>query len=266
MKTKNYTEANRKAWNEVMPIHRKHRKVDYDALFSTSGASVLDELVTGKVLDIGIEGRNIAHYCCNNGVELLSLVNLGGRCGTGFDISDAAVEEARGFAERAGIAAEFVRTDLYDLRPGEYRGFDFVYFSIGGLCWLPDLGKVFEIVAESMVEGGDLLIYDMHPFLNMLACPGEPEYDDPLRVVYSYFKSDPWVSSDGIDYIGGTRYEGETHYDWSHTLSEIFNAASDAGLNLRSFDEHRHDISNLFEHLDSAKGNIPLCYMAHFRK
>ncbi len=229
MKLKEYTAANRKAWNEVMPVHRKHRKIDYDEFFSESGASVLDDLVTAKIRTIGIEGRNVAHYCCNNGVELLSLVNLGGHKGTGFDISDAAIQEARSFADNAGIAAEFIRTDLYDLEPGQYRGFDFVFFTIGGLCWLPDLSKIFEIVAESMEEGGDLLIYDMHPFLNMLAFPDEELFKDPYRVEYSYFKQDPWVSSDGIDYIGGTRYDGETHYDWSHSLSDLLNAAIGAG-------------------------------------
>jgi hypothetical protein len=41
---KRYTEANRAAWNEVMPIHQRAAKEKWDRSFSQPGFVCLDDL------------------------------------------------------------------------------------------------------------------------------------------------------------------------------------------------------------------------------
>ena len=92
---KKYSEANRTAWNEAAPIHRKTRPVDLNEFFSKPGASLLDPVETGILKSFGLDGKTVAQLCCNNGRDLISIVNIGAKSGTGFDISDGFIEEAR---------------------------------------------------------------------------------------------------------------------------------------------------------------------------
>jgi len=110
--------------------------------------------------------------------------------------------------------------------------------------------------------GGILVIYESHPINDMLACEGDKELepDNPFKPVYSYFKDDPWIENDGIDYIGKTIYKSKTTYCFHHKLSDIFNAVIKGGIAITEFTEYPHDISNGFEHIQDKK-IFPLCYI-----
>jgi SAM-dependent methyltransferase len=267
MDIKKYTEANREAWNEVAPLHRKARKTDLKEGFRDTGFSVLDEFETRKLKELGIEGKRIAQLCCNNGQETLSLVNLGAVSAVGFDISDAAIEEAIELAEISGLNCSFVRTDVYDIGVEHNEAFDLVYITIGSLYWLPDLERFFEIVSRILTEDGVLMIYDSHPFLNMYETPGDPAYDpgNPLKVVYPYFKKDPWTDTSGLDYLGGTQYYGKKNYGFPHTLSAVFNAIIRSGIQIVELTEYPHDVSVCYKHLEP-RGDLPLSYILIGRK
>ena len=72
-----YTEANRDAWNEVMPKHQKAAKERWDEAFMQPSFVCLDDVELDLLERVGIHDKAVAHLCCNNGVELLSLKNLG---------------------------------------------------------------------------------------------------------------------------------------------------------------------------------------------
>ncbi len=257
-----YTEANRIAWNEVVPYHRKNRPDNLHADFARPGHSTLDAIITPKLLEIGLEGKRVAQICCNNGREVISMVNLGAREGIGFDISDDFIAEANELRDIAGANCRFVRTDALDIQPSDWEPFDLVYFSIGALCWLPDLDRVFAIAAELLAPGGLLVIYESHPLPHMLAHPDEEEYvpDHPRELVNPYFRDEPLVYNDSLDYYGGEDYEASTMYEFIHTLSDILNPIAGNGLVVRSFDEYSHDISNLMAHLEGGPA-LPLSYV-----
>ncbi|HKA55002.1 MAG TPA: class I SAM-dependent methyltransferase, partial [Candidatus Binatia bacterium] len=146
MERSRYTAANRLAWNEAAPIHRRQRFARLLADFRRPGYGCLDAVETAKLREIGLAGKAVAQLCCNNGQELLSIKNLGaGRC-VGFDISDDFIAQARELAAAGGIACEFVRTDVYDIPPDYHGAFDLVYITIGALCWMPDLAPFFHLV------------------------------------------------------------------------------------------------------------------------
>jgi len=265
--TRKITEANRAAWNEVTPIHQKNRKIDLKAKFAEPGYSYLDPTETAKLQEIGLEGKKVAQLSCNNGREIISVVNLGAAEGVGFDISDEVIREAEELASIAKANCRFVRTDVYDIGEEWHGYFDLVYVTIGALAWLPDLDRYFAVVASILKPGGSLLIYEQHPFGYMMAVPDEPEWDEqnPVKVCFSYFRTEPWVDNTGIDYVGKSQYEAKPSYCYTQKLSDILNPMVRHGMELLEFNEYSHDVSTMFPHLEPL-GLMPLCYLLIGRK
>jgi len=264
-KTKNIKEiiqSNRQAWNQAVLIHQKSRKGSLREAFAKPGYSTLDEIETEALMAIGIQGKSMAQLCCNNGRETLSLVNLGAESAIGFDISDEAIKEAKNLRQISGLNCKFVRANVYDIGEEYFDQFDLVYISIGALCWLPDLGRFFALVSALLKPGGQLFIYEAHPVMNMIAEKDEPEFDPktPFNVCCSYFKKEPWVTTDGMDYIGGTKYNSKPAYSFSQPLSDIFNGIIKNDITIKSFTEYGHDITESFKHLEK-DNKLPMSYI-----
>ncbi|HET7577709.1 MAG TPA: class I SAM-dependent methyltransferase [Bacillales bacterium] len=255
MDYKKYTEANRQAWNEVSPKHEEIKR-EAKKQFLEPGFSCLDETVTTQLQQIGLKGKHVAQICCNDGVETLSLKNLGAASATGFDISDGAIEAARRLADEAKVDCNFVRTDIYEISD-EYNGqFDLAYISVGALSWFPDLESFFQVVRRVLKPGGIMVIYEMHPFLNMLE-----EEDHTFRIRHSYFREEPWAYDDGITYMGNESYESSTAYNFDQKLSDIIGGALHNGFQLKAFREFPHDLSGMFEQMEDRKIQVPLSFM-----
>jgi SAM-dependent methyltransferase len=255
-----YTEANRQAWNEVMPLHQQSARARLDEAFAQPGHVMLDTGTLDALGRIGIQGRDVAQLACNNGTELLSIKNLGARRCVGFDISDLAIEEAQARARLCGIDCEYVRTDVYAI-PAEYdESFDLLYISAGALGWMPDLNRFLMRAAALLRPGGRLLIREIHPLLEML--PGDDQPDlDPLRIIEPYFKAEPYVDYGGLDYVGRTTYTSvRPQYWFVHTLGDIVTGVVEGGLALERMSEHREDISAGHRRQEQAAIAVPLSY------
>ena len=257
---KEYTQANRLAWNEAMPLHQKANGSKWDDAFSSAGFVAMTGVELELLESMNVSGKNIAHLCCNNGVELMSLKNMGAvRC-VGFDIADAAVEEASDRALKFGISCEFVQSDVYDI-PQEYHGeFDIAYISIGCFGWLPDLKQLFRKAASLLGDSGVMFIHESHPFTEMLATD-DLEDADPLRIIEPYFRSEPYEENDGVDYVGNTTYESKTKYWFVWTLSDVVMGLVESGLRITHFSEHPEDISTCHSRNQDAGIEIPLSYI-----
>ncbi|MGE5473973.1 MAG: class I SAM-dependent methyltransferase [Ignavibacteriales bacterium] len=262
MDIKEYTEANREAWNEVIPIHQKSSSRNLKQLFTKKGFTILDEIETTLLKDIGLEGKKVAHLCCNDGRELLSVINIGAESGVGFDISDEAIKEANELKEVSGLNCEFIRTDVYDIDEKYTNSFDLVYISIGAFNWLPDLKRFFSVASRLLKDKGMIFIYEMHPVTNMFPYEKEDISDiaNALKVKYSYFSTEPWVSNNGIDYVGKSTYQAKTKYEFAHTISDVLNSLISNGINIKLFNEYSHDISACFEHIEG-EAKVPLCFV-----
>jgi SAM-dependent methyltransferase len=261
MDNKKIIKSNREAWNQATLVHQKARKNSLKDKFKEKGFSTLDEIATVKLNEISLKDKDVAQLCCNNGRELLSILNMGAKSGVGFDLSDEAVKEAHELTNIAGLKCEFVRTDVYDIGKKYHNRFDLIYISIGALYWLPDLNRFFGIVNKLLRLHGTLLIYEEHPFTYMLGTDSDEEFDpdDPTKLIFSYFRTEPWTDDTGIDYIGKTVYKSKPNYGFTQKFSDIINAIAGNGFIITELLEYRHDISNTFDHL---KNNdiIPLCY------
>ena len=258
-----YVAANRLAWNEVAPRHAASNFADLTAAFARPGYSCLDAVATGILSDIGVAGKAVAHLCCNNGRELLSVKNMrADRC-VGFDVSDAFIAQARALAEAGNLDCTFVRTNVYDIGLEFDAAFGLVLFPVGGITWMPDLAGCLRVAARLLRPGGALFIYDMHPVLEMFDADAT---DSPLSPRYSYFQTAPFVETDGLDYYSREGYDAQPAYSFLHTLSDVFTACLRQGLTIDAFTEYDHDIGTLFGHFLSGTVTPPMSYTLVCRK
>ena len=267
MKTDNYSEKNREAWNEAAIVHRKNRKVDYTVLFKNKNYSMLDTTLLSLLNKISLSGGTVAQLCCNDGRELLSIVNTTGATGVGFDISDEFIAEASAIAKSANLNCRFVKANIYDLDTEYDNTFNLILFTAGALTWFHDLGRLFELVGRMLKPEGYLVIYEIHPFTNLLAWKDEPVYEatNHYKIVYKYFRDNPWVDNNGADYIGKTTYKSKTFTSFAHKLSDIITAICSNEITIKEFTEYSHDISAALEGLEKVK-IVPLSYTILGRK
>jgi len=74
MDIKQYTNANKAAWNEAIPKHQKARKQELDTLFAQPGYIEQTDEDLLKIFDqIKISDKDVIHLACNNGTELLTI-------------------------------------------------------------------------------------------------------------------------------------------------------------------------------------------------
>ncbi|MBN1246959.1 MAG: class I SAM-dependent methyltransferase [Anaerolineae bacterium] len=263
---KDYVAANKEAWEEAFPVHQRGRKANpVDVLQSPEG-TFLDAPVIAALERIGVAGKAVGQLCCNNGRELLSIVKMGAASGVGFDLAENFIEEAGRITRETGLNARFICTDIADIPTEFANAFDWVVITAGALCWFHDLGQFFRKAAQVLAPQGHLLIHEIHPFINMLAYKTEPGFDEahPSQAVYSYFKDDAWIETDGMDYVGGTTYASKPFTSFSHTMGAIISAVAQSGLEIVEMHEYPDDISAGCAHLSGR--DLPLSYLLLARK
>ncbi|WP_438301289.1 class I SAM-dependent methyltransferase [Pseudomonas sp. NMS19W] len=255
---KNAIESNRQAWNDSARHHQE--SPEWQALLSEvtqTGFSCLDETLSGLLEQVGVDGKDVVQLCCNNGRESLSLFAMGARSVVGVDQSAAFLEQARVLNSRSPHTAEFIEADVHHLPESLRNRFDVALITIGVLNWMPDIGEFFRHVASTLKTGGQLVIYETHPFLEMV----DPDAEDPFRLATSYFRQEPFVQQEPIVYVGKVEQQVAPSYWFVHNLGAIFTAALDAGLGIVHFKEYPH--SNREEAYDqylNREAQMPMCF------
>ena len=257
MKADDITAANRAAWEEAAPLHRKQNMAGLLERFGQPGYSCLDDIETGILNGIGLAGRDVAQLCCNNGRELVSVKNLGAARCVGFDGSEDFVAQTHELAAAADADNEFVCCDLYDIAPEFDASFDLVTVTIGVFGWMPDLAGFFSVAARLLRPGGILFIYEQHPILGMIE-PGKR--DDPDVWNYDYFDKKPIIDTDGLDYFGDGTYESKPKYWIIHKMSDVIMAALDNAFTVTHFEERPGHISNTWYNVEHQGPLLPMSY------
>lgn len=259
MNIKKFTQQNRIAWNEASIFHAQAREGE-----GNIHPKRLDPVVHAFIEDHHlVEGKKVAHLCCNNGRETIALKKMGAYQCVGFDISDEAITAAKTLDVPNELKCHFIRTDVYDIPKDNGSTFDLVYISAGTLIWLPDIHEFFQIVYQLLEDRGGVLIYEIHPYIWMLE---EAPKNNPLQLTDSYFKNRPVISYGGLDYIGHVDYKGERNYSFDHTISHIINSLIANHLTIKSYYEYPHDISACFSHLEKEEIKIPMSYILYGEK
>ena len=162
---KDYTNANRIAWNEAAPKHAEHNNTELYEAFKSPGHVTLTGDILDALLQVGVEGKSIIQLCCNNGCETLSLRNLGAARCVGVDAADEFLAHGREMIKIAGAEdeVELICCDVYDL-PAEFTAsFDIVLTTIGVLGWMPDLEDIENKVKYNDSIAGLLIINPDNP-------------------------------------------------------------------------------------------------------
>jgi SAM-dependent methyltransferase len=238
-------EANRASWNEATKAHNTHKK-DQAKFFREGG----NKLYTEEIGLLGdVRGKSVLHLQCNAGQDTLSIANIGGIV-TGVDISDEAIEFARGLSAESGVPGTFHRADVYDWLEEAARAderWDIVFCSYGAIIWLGDLDAWAKGIAAVLKPGGRFVTVEFHPIEMMF------ETDYSHRYPYSTGgKSITWP--DGIgDYVAefgaeDMPYEYEegvvgfqnphVAHEFAWGIGEIVTALLSAGLTLESLTEY----------------------------
>lgn len=261
-----YITMNKEAWEEAFDRRYEGYGENNHVLLKTEQYPFLEKEMIEELQEIDLNNKNIAQFCCNNGRELLSIIKNGGNTGVGFDIAENLINQAKETAAKAEIPCDFVVCNILDIDKKYYGQFDLIVVTIGAISWFHDLNQFFGMVSKCLKKDGVLLVNEMHPFTNMLAMEGEETYDanDLTKFVYSYFKSDPFISNDGMSYMCKHDYESKTFTSFTQTFADIINGIVVNDMNIRKLREFEHDISEGFEKL-SDKG-FPLSYIIKARK
>ena len=223
-----YLALNRAHWDEVTGIHVASPFYRTEAF--KRGAMVLDPIAAEGVGDV--KGKRLLHLQCHFGLDTLSLARLGADV-TGLDFSVPALKEARALSAETGVPGLFIEANVLEPPPG-LTGFDLVFASWGALCWIPDIPAWMRTAANALNAGGRLVLVDGHPAMLMMAGEGAA----PFSAHYPYQTDEPIMIEDGGDYADpSAKVEANRTAEWMHGIGRVLNAAIDAGLVIRRFDE-----------------------------
>ena len=225
----NFEKQNEKLWNELTDIHIR----SYDIASFKTGMSSLDEI---QLKELGkIKGKKILHLQCHIGIDTLSLAREGAIV-TGVDFSKRSIEYANKLKKELGIKAEFIQSNVYDLKDLLNEKFDIVYSTQGVLCWLKDLKQWAKIIEHFLKPKGFFYLMESHPILNTF----EDEPGGALKIDYNYFHNAQPIKWDagGPDYSADDYIVKNPSFEWQWSLSDIINSLSNAGFKIEFFNEY----------------------------
>jgi 2-polyprenyl-3-methyl-5-hydroxy-6-metoxy-1,4-benzoquinol methylase len=260
MQNSNFIEANRQRWDATADIHARQ---GFDVLLASvqrNDFNTLDTTARRLMEKLDLCNKSVAQLGCNNGIELISMKKSGaGRC-VGFDISAPFINQAQQLAVAAGTDVQFVCSAV-DAIDAQFIGlFDIVFVSVGVLGWIPDLTNFFKVATQLLKVGGSILIYEMHPVLDMF------EDADSKTINASYFQKVPFVMDGEADYLDPSKTVNLRSYWFHHRLADVIGAALAQQLSLRHFDEYAHDVSMSYAKFALSEPIPPMSYSVIFAK
>ena len=225
-----YLAINKSAWNKRTHTHVASKF--YDVAGFLLGKCALQEI---ELSELEVQGKSLLHLQCHFGLDTLSWARKGAQV-TGIDLSSTAIEKGNALTLQAGLAAEFICTDVYGTADKVSKQYDIVFTSYGALCWLPDLDLWAQVVSDCLKSGGQFYMVEFHPL--------EALFDG-----YSYFsQAEPDVDEEGT-YTENCSGEKDTLITWPHSIADIINALLRTGLRLEHYNEFDFSPYNCFEGL-----------------
>lgn len=237
MNVDNYKDVNKQTWNNKVDVHVASDF--YNVSGFLKGKNSIPEIDLKLLGDI--QGKSILHLQCHFGQDTLSLTRLGADC-TGIDLSDKAIEKAQELNKQLGLEARFICCDLYDTPNHLDEKFDIVYTSYGTIGWLPDLDKWAKVISHFLKPSGKLVFIEFHPVVWM--------FDDFFtKIQYHYHNEKPILEEDTGTYADKNADLKTDYIGWNHSLSEVFQALMNNGLQVEHFEEYDYSNYNCFNEM-----------------
>lgn len=243
------TQSNKQGWDSLAEIHYKNYHIDR----LISGTPLLNELIRSEVGDVW--SKSLVHLLCHIGTDTLSWALLGATV-TGIDISPKSLHYARLLADRMGIDADFIKSDIMDVIDRVEWKFYIVFASTGVLCWIPDIDRFARTVRHLLVDGGFFYIFDGHPFRNvMLDEEGETQ---PNQIIGDYFRKKVWHYKGMGDYTDPDFMAPTESYEWDWTLGEVVTSLCKAGMRIEFLHEFPQYFYNGYTPYDVEENKVEL--------
>lgn len=257
-KEQQYFEANKALWNQRTAVHIGSDFYNLEGF--KKGETVLTPIELGELGSV--EGKSLLHLQCHFGMDSLDWARRGARV-TGVDLSDAAIDKARELSAELGFDARFVCCNVLDTAEQVEGQFDIVFSSYGTIGWLPDLQPWARMIAAKLRPGGIFYLAEFHPVVWMFD-------DDFTRIAYSYENQEVIVTENQGTYTDRLADIKGKEYSWNHSISEVLNALTGAGLQLQQFNEHMYSPYPCFRNtveigpgqwqIHGLEGKIPMVY------
>ena len=229
-----YQQINKDSWNKRTDAHWESGF--YDVQGFLDGKSSLNDIELSLLGNI--QGKKLLHLQCHFGQDTLSLGRMGADV-TGVDLSDRAIARANELSGAAGIPAEFICCDLYDLPAHLHDTFDIVFSSYGTVGWLPDLDRWASLINRYLKPGGRFIFAEFHPVVWMFD-------NDFTTVQYNYFKDEAIVEKEIGTYANREAPISHQSVTWNHSLSEVMGSLLKQGMQIRQFHEYDYSPYNCF--------------------
>lgn len=223
-----YREANRKNWEDRVPVHLE--AWGYSMAKFIDDPDYIADGVENQRSELGsVEGKSLLHLQCQLGTDALSWARLGATV-TGMDFSEQAITAAKKLFADCDTPGRFFVAELYESRSVLDEEFDIVYTGGGALIWLPDIKGWAKVMSAFLKPGGTFYINDFHPVMLSLDLGRD---DDLLSITRNYFETDePEVFDEATSYAGSGVISNTRHFNWNHGIGEITTALIDAGLRI----------------------------------
>lgn len=253
-----FFEANRALWNEKTKHHVASEF--YDMKGFLDGNNTLREPELELLGDV--HGKSILHLQCHFGQDTLSLARMGANV-MGTDISEDAIAYAIDLCEQIGVTGRFKVTDTYSVPDNVKEQFDIVFMSYGVIGWLPDMQRWANVVAHMLKPGGSMVFVEFHPVVWMF------DYDFS-KVAYCYFNNGPIIETLQGTYADKNADISMKEIGWNHSMSEVLQALTDAGLKIEVFKEYDYASQDCFNNtvkvgdykwqIKGMEGMLPIMY------
>ena len=147
--------ANRRNWDERVPIHRRDRTGFYAVERFLAGEKQLHAIELGELGDVA--GKRLIHLQCHFGIDTLILARHGAIT-TGLDFSPVAIEEARRLADGLGCYVHAVMATDGGAQSIIAHGADRVHVTANPAAYLagqqPEVVPVAAVQPEQVLRAG----------------------------------------------------------------------------------------------------------------
>jgi SAM-dependent methyltransferase len=227
--------ANHDHWEQLARFHGNGDDHYYDLDLLRAGGSLMgdEELAAIDLATAGrgLAGTNVLHLQCHIGCDSIALTRMGATV-TSVDFSRTALDRLEVLAGECGVTVATVEADATALPEALDGRFDYVYATIGVLCWIGDLDAWMAGVARVLRPGGTLVLVELHPLVTMV------ESLDPLVVDFPYAFDGPHTYSGTGTYANRDADVSWTTVQYAHGLGEVVTAALRAGIACTHLEEH----------------------------
>ena len=234
----NEINSNKEAWGQLSKDHYNTFLKQY-----RNNRFQLNSYIQQELGDIN--GKKIIHLQCNTGADTIKLAQMGASRVVGIDLVPDNIFYAKQLAKDLEVEhVDFIESDIMKLAEIHEDTYDMVFTSEGALGWLPDLNIWANTIRKLLKENGYLYVFDSHPFF--LTFDESKVVKEIYEIKYPYLSKEP----DVCDTIGGYASEvkeGAKNYFWLHTVSDIINALTRAGLHIEFFNEFSENFYNIGE-------------------